>query len=113
LDFLDGHGLDDTALRDAGRLFAELYWERFSLTAPKTQKYERSSRTTNFYDGRTRRDIMFDRMDDSLRPGYQERASVVSLCVDHWYSDYITDWARPLIMEELIRRNRIRAQGRL
>jgi hypothetical protein len=108
LDFLDGHGFDDTALRDAGRTFAELYWSRYSLTAPKTAKLERASRTTNAYAGYTARDRIFDRMDDSLRPGYIERAAVVTCCVDHWFSDAIVDWAQPLIVTELVRRGRIR-----
>ena len=107
LDYLDGHGFDDTALRDAGRLFAELYWERYKLTAPRTASFERASRTTNAYSHRTRRDIMFDRMDDSLMPGYAERSAVIGLCVDYFHSDYIADWAQPLIVAELVKRGRL------
>lgn len=106
LDFLDGHGHADDTLRDAGRLFAELWWERYEATAPKTSKLERASRTTNFWEGRTRRDIMFDRMDDSLRPGYLERAAVMTLCVDPWFRDHIAPWANRLIQEELLKRGR-------
>lgn len=106
LDFLDGHGFDDTALRDAGRTFAELWWERYEATAPKTQKYERASRTTNFYEGRTTRDRIFDRMDDSLLPGHLERAAVMTLCVDPWFRDEIAPWAARLVEHELERRRR-------
>jgi hypothetical protein len=107
LDMLDGHGIEDTALRDAGRLFAELYWERYGLTAPRTAQYERASRTTNAYANKTRRDIMFDRMDDNLMPGYAERAAVISTCIDTWFSDHVAEWAKPLIVEELVRRGRL------
>lgn len=107
LDFLDGHGFDDTALRDAGRAFAELFWERYGMTAPKTAKYERASRTTNAYDGPSMRDRIFDRMDDALMPGYMERAAVVTCTVDMWFSDAIVDWAQPLIVAELLKRGRI------
>ena len=106
LDFLDGHGFEDSALRDAGRLFAELWWQRYNATAPKTAQFERASRTTNFYEGRTGRDIIFDRMDDALMPGYLERTAVVSLCIDPWFADHVVPWAGRLIATELLRRGR-------
>lgn len=106
LDFLDGHGFDDTALRDAGRTFAELWWSRYQATAPKTAQYERASRTTHAFDGRTKRDIMFDRMDDSLPCRSMERAAVIDLCVDPWFFDDIAMWANRLVTTELARRGR-------
>jgi hypothetical protein len=106
LDYLDGHGFEDSALRDAGRTFAELWWDRYQATAPAMQKYERASRTTNFYEGRTTRDRIFDRMDDSLTPGSIERSAVVTLCVDYWFRDYAAPWAHRLVCLELLKRGR-------
>lgn len=113
LDFLDGHGIDDSALRDAGRIYGELWWSRYAAAdgsaslAPKIAQYERSSRTSQSYDGMTKRDLLFDRMDDCLPVGSFERKVIIDLCVDPWFMDGITPWASRLVCTELLKRGRI------
>lgn len=115
LDFLDNHGIDDTALRDAGRLFAELWWSRYAAAdgsaslAPRVAQYERHSRSSNSYDGMTKRDLLFDKMDDCLPVGSRERQMIIDLCIDPWYREGVTPWAHRLICCELLKRGRISA----
>lgn len=113
LDFLDGHGIDDGSLRDAGRLFAELWWNKYSAAdgsanlAPRVANYERKSRSSNAYDGMTKRELLFDRMDNCLPVGSRERQMIVDLCIDPWYREGVTPWAHRLVCCELVRRRRI------
>lgn len=107
LDFLDGQAHADDTLRDQGRLFAELWWSRYSATAPKISKYERASRTTNSHDGKSVRDYLFERMDEALPSGTMERAAVVDLCIDPWFFDEIALWAKRLVGTELLKRGRV------
>lgn len=107
LDFLEGHGFDGAALRDAGRLYGELYWHRYSATAPKTGKLEPASRTSGGDFAVTKRDLLFDRMDENLRGCTYERRVLGDLVIDPWYSDDIAWWANRLVTTELVARNRI------
>jgi hypothetical protein len=106
LDYLDGAGIDDTALRDAGREFAELYWTRYQATAPKVGQYERASRTTHQFAGLTARDARFDRMDQALDG--VERQAVVDCIIDPWFTEAVPGWAQRLISHELMQRGRIK-----
>lgn len=105
LGLLDGHGIDAQELRDKGRRYAELWWSRYSATAPKVGKFERSDRSTSTYDGPTKDDREFARMDEALE-GY-ERQCVMDLCIDTQWDDAITPWALGLIHEALLERKRV------
>lgn len=103
LGLLDNHGFDPVELRDRGRLYAELYWHRYTATAPITGSVERSDRSTGGYDGVTARDRLFEKMDGAL-DGQVERAAVMSLVVDPMWGDDIVPWAQALIAEALLKR---------
>jgi hypothetical protein len=113
LDFLDGHGFDGVALRDAGRLFAQLWWERYAGAdgsanlAPKVSSFERASRSSAIYDGMTKRDLLFEKLDDCLPSNSLERGAIIDLCVDPWYREGVTPWAHRLVCCELLKRKRI------
>ena len=102
---LDNHGFDPVELRDKGRLYGKLYWTRYSATAPRTGKYDRSSRSTSSYDGMTPADLLFARMDDSLQA--YERQCVFDLVVDTTWGDAVTPWAAGLIAEALLQRGKM------
>ena len=102
LGLLDGHGIDPQEMRDKGRMYADLYWRRYSATAPKSGKFERQSQSTSSYDGETGADRMFARMDEALT-GY-DKACVVDLVIDPAWGDAITPWAHSLICEALLER---------
>ena len=103
LGMLSGFGLDPLAMRDAGREFAELWWSRYSATAPKVGKYERADKSSSPFDGETAADRRFARMDLALE-GY-ERDVVMSLVGD--LGDEIVPWAAGLIAEALLKRGRV------
>jgi hypothetical protein len=113
LDFLDGHGIADDHLRDAGRLFAELWWERYSAAdgtanlAPKVAKFSRASRATAQSTDRTKRDYLFEKLDDCLPRSSSERKAIIDLCVDPWFFDGVAHWANRLVTTELLRRGRL------
>lgn len=102
LGLLDGHGVDPQEMRDKGRIYAELYWKRYSATAPKMGSFERADKSTSTYDGETAADRMFERMDQAMT-GY-DRACVTDLVVDPAWGDSVTPWARSLICEALLER---------
>jgi len=102
---LDGHGIDPQELRDKGRLYGELYWNRYQATAPKMGTFERADKSTNSYDGPTGRDLLFSRMDDALA-GY-DRECLFDLVVDKAWGDDITGWAQAIIDHELLQRGRV------
>lgn len=105
LGLLDGHGIDPQEMRDKGRLYGELWWSRYSATAPKTGDYERASKSTSSFDGETGRDRLFARMDEALS-GY-ERGVLMSLIVDKAWGDDIVPWAKALIDEALLARGKV------
>ena len=106
LGLLEGHGVDPQEMRDRARTYAELYWNRYQATAPKTGKYERADKSTSHYDGETGRDRLFARMDEALQ-GY-DRAVFFDLVVDRTWGDVVTPWAQGLIDEQLLKRGRVK-----
>lgn len=111
LDLLEGHEVAGDALRDAGRLYAELYWACYARTAATIGNYDRRSRTSESGEIRpaTPRELAFERMDDCLPRKSFEWGAVHSLVIDEWHSDRVAPWAESLICEELLGRGRIPA----
>jgi len=105
LGLLDTAEIDPLALRDAGREFAELWWTRYSATAPKMGAYERADKSSNPHAGETSKDRRFDRMDEALT-GY-ERDVVTSLVVDLAWGDEVVPWAKSLIDEALLKHGKL------
>lgn len=104
LGLLDGHGVDPVEMRDRARLFGDLWWNRYSSTAPKVGAYVRIDKG-QAPTHETGDDRLFARMDKALT-GY-ERNVVMSLCVDHSWSDEIVPWAAGLIAEGLMERGKV------
>lgn len=104
LGLLDGHGHDATDLRNVGREFAELYWERYEATAPAIGQFERRSRGTGEPPPRNRRYDRFDRLDNSMSRVGMERTAIHMLLTEYYHSDRMTGWAQRLINFELAKR---------
>lgn len=97
LGFLDGHGHDAKELRDVGREYAELYWERYEATAPATGQFERRSRGTGNPPPRTKRYDRFDKLDNALGLNTIERTAIQMLLTNHYHSDDLEGWVKRLI----------------
>ena len=95
IGLLDGHGIDPQELRDKGRLYANLYWKRYSATAPKMGTFERADKSTSAYDGETAADRLFEKMDGVLS-GY-DRACVVDLVIDPMWPGLTSGLTLPLL----------------
>lgn len=104
LGLLDGHGHDAMDLRNVGREYAELYWDRYSLTAPATGGFERTSRGTGEAPPRSRRDDRFDKLDGAMSRTGMERTAIHMLLTAHYHSDGFTGWAQRLIDRALAER---------
>lgn len=102
LGLLDGYGLEPTAMRDAGRDYAELWWNRYSATTTKISNFQRASRSSSSYDGETSRDRRFARMD--LAIDAYDKGVVLDLVQP---GDDITPWAQGLIAEALLKRGKV------
>jgi hypothetical protein len=105
LGLLDGHGIDGKELRDAGRFFGEMWWNRYRETAPKSGKYERADKSISGFLGETAAERRFARMDETVK-GY-DRAALMSLVVDKSWGDEIVFWAKALIDEALLQRGKV------
>lgn len=114
LGLLEAEGGDPVELRNAGRKFAELYWQRYWETSPRTGKYERVSHSYTMSLIRTYADDLFDIMDASLPRSLSdfERRCVMELCVETYWGDDICPWAQALIDEGLRSRGRERPFAR-
>jgi hypothetical protein len=106
LGLLDGHGHDAKDLRDVGREYAELYWERYEDLAPKVGQLERRSRGTGNPPPMNGRYLRFDRLDDSLPRCGMERTAIHMLLTNHFHSDRMEGWVQRLIAYELVKRGR-------
>lgn len=104
LGLLDGHGHDAKDLRDVGREYAELYWERYSETAPKVGSFERHSPSSGGPPPRTSRYDRFDRLDSVLPRVSMERTAIHMLLTESFHSDRFVGWVQRLIDYELIKR---------
>jgi hypothetical protein len=104
LGFLDGHGHDPLDLRNIGREYAELYWERYDATAPATGQFERRSRGTGEPPPRNGRYDRFDRLDGAMSRACMERTAIHMLLTNHYHSDQMEGWVQRLINYELAKR---------
>jgi hypothetical protein len=104
LDFLDGHGYEASELRDAGRKYAGLYWQRNADKAPKGQTLEVFDKSRVNHDD-TRSSLTFEAMIRDL-PTY-ERGVLELVCVDYWFTDEIAPFALRLVTTELLKRKRM------
>ena len=106
LGLLDGHGHEAKDLRDVGREYAELYWERYEDLAPKVGQLERRSRGTGNPPPINGRYVRFDRLDESLPRCGMERTAIHMLLTEHFHSDKMAGWVQRLIDRELLERGR-------
>lgn len=104
LGLLNGHGHEAKDLRDIGRDYAELYWERYELTAPSTGQFERRSRGTGEPPPRNGRYNRFDRLDDAMPRVCMERTAIHMLVIHHYHSDNLEGWVQRLVNYELAKR---------
>jgi hypothetical protein len=104
LGLLDGHGHEAKDLRDVGREYAELYWERYDELSPKVGQFERRSRGTGNPPPINGRYLRFDRLDDSLPRCGMERTAIHMLLTNHFHSDRMEGWVQRLIGYELIKK---------
>lgn len=90
----DGQSVDDKALRDAARDFANLYWAWYVALLPKSPNLQRSARTSGTgIPSSTGQERRYMRLDAALgRSTSPERKGVYALCVDYWGSDQIPPW---------------------
>lgn len=104
LDFLDGHHLDPDVLRDTARRYAQLYWNRNAVTAPKIGKAERLGFSLpSLVD--TGSDLVFEKWLENL-PTY-ERSVLEHVVVDYWFSDGSSPFVNRLVSTELLKRGRV------
>ena len=101
---LDMPGVDALAMRNAGRDYAELYWNRYSDTAPKVGKYERADKSMSPFDGETSRDRRFARMDAALVGLH--RTAVFELVIDYEWCIAPAQWADSIINLALYERGK-------
>lgn len=102
LGLLNGHGHEAKDLRDIGRDYADLYWERYEACAPSTGRFERRSRGTGEPPPRNGRYDRFDRLDESLPRTSMERTCVHMLLTRHYHSDGQVGWVSRLIESTLL-----------
>jgi hypothetical protein len=101
LGFLNDHGHEAKDLRDIGRDFADLYWERYEATAPAIGQFERRSRGTGEPPPRNGRYDRFDRLDESLPRSSMERTAIHMLLTEHYHSDEMVGWVSRLVADGL------------
>jgi hypothetical protein len=104
LGYLNGHGHEAKDLRDIGRDYADLYWERYEATAPVSGQFERRSRGTGEPPPRNGRYDRFDRLDSSLSRTSMERTAIHMLLTRHYHSDNLEGWVQRLVNLELAKR---------
>lgn len=101
LGLLDGHGHEAKDLRDIGRDYAELYWERYECCAPSTGQFERRSRGTGEPPPRNGRYDRYDRLDEAMPRVGIERTCIHMLLTKHYHSDGMAGWVSRLIESKL------------
>lgn len=105
LDFLDGHHFDPAVLRDTGRKYGMLYWQRNADKAANIGEAERIGFSKPSLED-TRNDLLFERWIDDL-PRY-ERSVLEMVVVDHWHTDGEAPFVERLVGRELMERGRIK-----
>lgn len=108
LGLLSGHAHDGKDLRDIGREYAELYWERYEATAPKVGSFERHSPGTGEPPPMTRRYERFNMLDAALPINSMDRVTIQMLLTNHFHSDFIEGWVQRLIDHEMLKRGKLR-----
>lgn len=84
--WFNGHGFQPEEIRDIFRDYARLYWQWYSMTAPKCAKHERVGHSEP--DTRKTKDERdFMRLDERLPIGSVERKAVHDMAVDDWHFD--------------------------
>lgn len=105
LDYLDGHHLDPSLMRDTARQYAEIYWRRNADKAPKTGQVQQMGHAHDpLIDSRA--DLRFERWIDIL-PSL-ERDVLERVVVKHWFSDESEPFVNRLVGHELMQRGRIK-----
>ncbi len=104
LDFLDGHGYTPEELRDAGRRYAGLYWQRNADKAPKGQTLEVFDKSRVNHDD-TRASLTFEAMIRNLES--YERGVLDLVTTDFWFTDDIAPFVMRLVTTELLKRKRL------
>jgi hypothetical protein len=106
LGLLDGYPVDGLELRNIGREYADLYWERYDATAPVSGQFERRSKSTGEPPPRNWRYDRFDKLDQSLSRAGMERTALYMLLINHYHSDTLAGWVQRLVNRELAERGR-------
>lgn len=104
LGLLNGHGHEAIDLRNVGREYAELYWERYEASAPAMGQFERRSRGTGEPPPRNGRYDRFDKLDNAISRVSMERTCIHMLLTQHYHSDNLEGWVQRLINRELAKR---------
>lgn len=102
LGLLSNSQYDGKDLRDIGREYAELYWNRYNHLAPTVGQLERRSRGTGDPPPMSARDLRFDRLDNSLPRSSMERTAIHMLLTNHFHSDTLEGWVQRLIDYTLV-----------
>jgi hypothetical protein len=105
LELLTGSPYESKDLRDIGREYAELYWQRYNHLAPTVGQLERTSRATGDPPPMSARDLRFDRLDNALPRSSMERTTIHMLLTNHYHSDILEGWVQRLIDYEMIQRH--------
>jgi hypothetical protein len=99
---LDGYQVDAAAIRDAGLLYAELYWAHYPA-ANAVANYEGEDRRGS-HGNNDRREILFMAMDEAIRSaGRDSRNAVHDLVIDCHWTTISAPWLERLVNERLIR----------
>lgn len=89
----DGQTVDDKALRDAARDYANLYWAWYVALLPKSPNLQRSARSSSAKGDTTSQERRFMALDAILgATGRSIRNAVHGLCVDYWGRDETPPW---------------------
>ncbi len=91
-------------MRDAGRRYAGLYWQRNGDKAPKGQTLEMRDKSKINHDD-TRGSLAFEAMIDNLES--YDRQVLELVTTDYWFTDDIAPFVLRLVSTELLKRKRM------
>jgi hypothetical protein len=110
LGLLNGHGHEAKDLRDIGRDYADLYWERYGpgdgcgSLAPSTGSFERHSKSSGNPPPRGAAWFRYDKLDAAMPRVGMERTAIHMLVIHHYHSDNLEGWVQRLVNYELAKR---------